>query len=339
MSSATTTGRRKVRKHENKSTSGPAKKPSSKKQVAARTRRAEVLAASAHGHAQLRAEADPAGAAREVIGPDRDLGDAMDDDPDSFSPASEYGEDPLFDDGDFSETDRRENEWDRGDSSPNPVSSSLQVMPDLAVWPASGAKKWRVVLLMPSYVPFTPRQPSTVPASHESMKRDLAIRDDRLQALASEIITRQARFLETGDPVDLTLLRQADLARFLGVHDSVVMRLLSESTIELPDGAILPLEELLADSDRVRIGFIKALLREKDEVERDAQGRVRVLDLLPLSSRGRSPSIRSKVREEFGEAGSSESNLRRIMRDYLIPSDPRKRRRCYEEGGDWWTCS
>ncbi len=91
----------------------------------------------------------------------------------------------------------------------------------------------------------------------------LAQRWTTLRRIGEFLIEYQADFLEQG-PRALRPLTRAEVAGALGLHESTVSRAVSEKTIQLPGGCILPLSDLFDGSLPVKEA-IRQLLSRKQE--------------------------------------------------------------------------
>lgn len=237
------------------------------------------------------------------------------DDAEPYDPMADYGLDPLFDDGDPSETGRDNGGWDDVDGAGPEEGGHLSPAPDAIIVPAGAGFTVLISRI---------RRGLPLPTDKDD--------EDALVKICREVAARQGEFLRTADESSLVSLTQAQLVAATNVDAERVSRLVKNRVVELPSGEVLALSELLQDPTGARATFIERLLLELDKVDRDLDGCA-----LAVHSLVSKDKIVGRVRQEFGNAGNSEASVRAVMKAHDLPSDPRKRRARYEEGSDWWS--
>jgi hypothetical protein len=241
--------------------------------------------------------------------------DDNDDDVESFDPIEEYGIDPLFDDGDPSES-ARPSGWDALDAPTDDEHEVAAIIDaDVLVVPSAGGF---AAVLSPVY-------------RGKALRTDVED-ENALQALCNEILRQQKEYLQSGDEARRRPLTQAALAVVARVHPGTVSRLVKNRTVELPWGEMASLDSLLASPTDARVGVIAQVLRELDVVERDGGGTV-----IAVRSLATKADIVARSQQQFGKGGTSEASVRRLMEEHDIPLKPEQRRLRYEEGSDWWS--
>ena len=242
--------------------------------------------------------------------------DEQADDAESYDPTSDYGLDPSFDDGDPSESGREGGGWDGiDDANIDEGAALVPHAPDATIVPEGAG--FRVLI---SQI----RRGLPLPTDKDD--------EDAFLRICQAVASRQKEFLLTGDGQTMNPMTQADLVAIAHVDAARVSRLVTNRSVELPSGEVLPLFQLLQDPADARASCIEKILQELDDVVRDRGGAV-----VTVRSLASKEEIVKQVRQKFGEAGSSEASVRAIMKARDLPVDPRKRRERYEEGSDWWS--
>ena len=114
---------------------------------------------------------------------------------------------------------------------------------------------------------------STLPAAESSKVRNLLYRlklvDQRkttLYRLLEEILVAQADYLRTGDPVRRRPLAQRALASKLEVDASVINRLISNKSVQMPWGVEAPLGVFFPSAKDINRELLYALVCAKPEL-------------------------------------------------------------------------
>jgi hypothetical protein len=126
------------------------------------------------------------------------------------------------------------------------------------------------------------------------------------------------------------------------VSKSNASRVIGHSSAMLPDGQIVPLGDLIADAEDVRLDLIKGFLREHDRVTRRPDGRVEVAELIPHtagSKAGSGFSLVQLLQNRLGKKGNSRATVEKVMSTHGIPWTVEDRKALYEKGEDWWSWS
>ena len=302
----------------------PAGKPrgQSKKTKADKAAQAAILEQSGETLASQLMEAHPD--QDDPIEPDEDRSESEDDDPDGVDPVVEYGEDLEHTDGDSSESEEAPSQWDRADSRHE---GALPLRPDLTVRPGEGDSDWTVELTRPAMA-FGLNGLSPIDQDRRAQRDVSAI------AIGRAVVGQQSKYLETGDADDLRDLTQRTIAVQAQRDEGTVSRLLEHLLMELADGRVVPLRELVPDSKYVRIRAIAALFRQHDRLERDSTGAVTTVMHLMTGE-----DVVKEMQRRFGKKGNSLRTIQVIVAVSDLPLDPPKRRLYYTEGRDWWTTS
>lgn len=84
-----------------------------------------------------------------------------------------------------------------------------------------------------------------------------------LQRIARAVVNRQFAFLETGSYTYMQPLTRAEIAREIGVHESVVSRSISNKWVLLPHGDLIPFSDFFAPSLGIQQA-IQEVVRSED---------------------------------------------------------------------------
>jgi len=97
----------------------------------------------------------------------------------------------------------------------------------------------------------------------------LALMDQRkttLHRALERLISAQADYLRTGEPGRRVPLKQKELAAELGVHPSVLNRLISNKSLQMPWGTEIPMSVLLPTPKRINLERLYAISVENPEM-------------------------------------------------------------------------
>lgn len=95
-----------------------------------------------------------------------------------------------------------------------------------------------------------------------SRAEDLGRRASLLFRILEEVVRVQERFLKTGREEDLVACSRRDIARRLGVHQSLVARAVYGRSVVLPSGREIPLAALLRPSSVIIAARIACVLSD-----------------------------------------------------------------------------